>query len=125
MTSSCIKLGFKIFKNKIVKARDRSTIVTGETLGHPIRCLENKLTRQFKAMEKAGASREELEKFGTGKYYQGVIAGDLEWGSLLSGQIAGMVDDIKPVKKIISDIMSEAEQAMQSLAKKTKEVSFA
>lgn len=113
------------FKEKITEARDRSTIVTGETLGHPVRCLENKMTRQFKAMEKAGASKEELEKFGTGKYYQGVIQGDLEWGSLLSGQIAGMVSDIKPVKEIIEDVIFEAELAVRNLLKMTKEVSFA
>ena len=76
-------------------------------------------------MERAGASKEELEKFGSGKYYQGVIQGDLEWGSLLSGQIAGMVSDIKPVKEIIGDVMSEAELAIRNLLKMTKEVSFA
>ena len=113
------------FKEKITEARDRCTMVTGETLGHPVRCLENKLTRQFKAMEKAGASKEELEKFGTGKYYQGVIQGDMEWGSLLAGQIAGMVRDIKPVKEIIGDVMSEAEVAIRNLLNITKEVSFA
>lgn len=113
------------FKKKITKVRDRSTMVTGETLGHPVRCLENKLTRQFKAMEKAGASREELEKFGTGKYYQGVIQGDMEWGSLLSGQIAGIISDIKPAKNIIADIMSEAEITFKNLLKITKEAAFA
>lgn len=113
------------FKEKIIKADDRETMVTGETLGHPVRCLKNKMTRQFKAMEKAGASPEELEKFGIGKYRQGVVEGDLEWGSLLSGQIAGMVCNIKPVKKIIEDIMTEAEQTVRVLLKVTKEVSFA
>lgn len=113
------------FKKKITKARDRSTMVTGETLGHPVRCLENKMTRDFKAKERAGASKEELEKYGTGKYYQGVIQGDLEWGSLLSGQIAGMVCDIKPVKTILEEVMSEAELTMKSLLKTIKEASFA
>lgn len=113
------------FKKKITKARDRSTMVTGETLGHPVRCLENKMTREFKAKERAGASKEELEKYGTGKYYQGVIQGDLEWGSLLSGQIAGMVCDIKPVKTILEEVMSEAELTMKSLLKTIKEASFA
>lgn len=113
------------FKEKITNAKDRATMVTGETLGHPVRCLENKMTRQFKAMEKSGSSREDLEKYGTGKYHQGVIEGDLEWGSLLSGQIAGMVCDIKPVRQIIEDVMSEAEMAIKNLMKSTKEVSFA
>ena len=113
------------FKKRITKARDRSTMVTGETLGHPVRCLENKMTREFKIMERAGASKEELERFGIGKYHLGVIQGDLEHGSLLSGQIAGMIYDIRPVKKILEDVMSEAELTMQKVLKMMKEASFA
>ncbi len=105
------------FKQRIVEIKDHPcTMVTGTTLGHPVRALENKMTRQFAAMEKAGASKEELEKFGTGKTYVGMIKGDLENGSLLAGQIASAIKDIKPVKQIIEEIMAEAEANIRKLA---------
>ena len=85
-------------------------------MGHPVRCLENRMAREFLALEKAGASAQELESFGTGRVHLGVIEGDLENGSLLAGQIAGMVKEIKPAKMIIEDIVSEAEAVIARLA---------
>jgi enoyl-[acyl-carrier protein] reductase II len=105
------------FKERILQAQDRATVVTGETTGHPVRCLENKLTREFKAMEKAGASIEELEAFGRGRLSSGIIQGNLDEGSLMAGQIAGLIKDIKPVKAIIEDIMAEAEKVIETLGK--------
>jgi enoyl-[acyl-carrier protein] reductase II len=105
------------FKERILQAQDRATVVTGETTGHPVRCLENKLTREFKAMEKAGASIEELEAFGRGRLSSGIIQGNLDEGSLMAGQIAGLIKDIKPVKTIIEDIMAEAEKVIETLGK--------
>lgn len=104
------------FKKKIVEAGDRATTVTGGPTGHPVRCLENRLTRRFQELEKAGASVEELQALGTGKLYQGVIEGDMEEGSLMAGQIAGMVKDIKPCRVIIEEIMAEAEAIIDRLA---------
>lgn len=103
-------------KQRIVEVKDRCTMATGYSLKHPVRALENKMTRQFEAMEKAGASREELEKFGTGKTYLGLIQGDIENGSLLAGQIAGAIKDIKPVRQIIDEIMAQAEAEIKRLA---------
>lgn len=103
------------FKRKLLEARDRSTVVTGTPTGHPVRCLENKLARQFLTMEKHGVTPEELEQLGTGKFYEGVIGGDVEWGSLMAGQIAGLIQDIKPVKVLIEQIMAEAEAAIRAL----------
>lgn len=105
------------FKEQIIQAQDRSTTVTGQTTGHPVRCLENKLTRQFAALEKSGAPKSELEEFGRGRLYLGAIQGNIEEGSLMSGQIAGLVKDIKPVKQIIQDIMTEAERTLEILNK--------
>ena len=105
------------FKERILQAQDRATVVTGESTGHPVRCLENRLTREFRAMEKAGASTEELEAFGRGRLSLGIIHGNLEEGSLMAGQIAGLIKDIKPVKAIIEDIMSEAEKVIETLGK--------
>ena len=97
------------FKQKILAVGDHDTVVTGESLGHPARCLKNKLTRQFQSMEQSGVPAEELDRFGIGKLYAGIIDGDIEQGSLMAGQIAGLVSDIKPARSIIHDIVSEAE----------------
>jgi len=105
------------FKERILQAQDRATVVTGETTGHPVRCLENRLTREFRAMEKAGTPTEELEEFGRGRLSLGIIQGNLEEGSLMAGQIAGLIKDIKPVKAIIEDIMAEAEKVIETLGK--------
>ena len=102
------------YKEKILKARDRSTVVTGQATGYAMRCLQNRLTRQFVALEKAGASKEELGLLGKGKVYQGLIEGDVDEGSLLSGQIAGLIKEIKPVKAIIEGIVAEAEAIIKT-----------
>ena len=110
------------YKRKVVEAKERSTVATGQTLGHPIRCIENKMTRQFVIMERSGVSDAELEAFGAGKMKAGVIDGDCENGSLMAGQIASLVKDIKPARAIIEEIMSEAEAVLASLARLGKQV---
>src|SRR4030066_2456380 len=64
------------FKERILEAQDRATVVTGESTGHPVRCLENKLTHRFAVMEKSGASKEELEELGRGRVSAGIIQGN-------------------------------------------------
>jgi enoyl-[acyl-carrier protein] reductase II len=103
------------YKNKILEADDRATTVTGETTGLPLRSLKNSLTEQYTALEKAGITKEELQLFGQGRMYQGLIEGDTEEGALLAGQIAGMIKDIKPVKTIIDEIIAQAEKIIASL----------
>lgn len=103
------------YKEKILKARDRSTVVTGQTTGYSLRCLQNRLSRQFMELEKAGASKEELDLLGRGKVYLGLIEGSLEDGSLLSGQIAGLLKEIKPVKTIIEEMVADAEALLVRL----------
>jgi len=105
------------FKEQIIQARDRATVVTGESTGHPVRCLENRLTRQFMAREKAGASSTELEELGRGRLSLGVIEGNIEEGSLMAGQIAGLIKQIRPVKAIIEDTVAEAERTITALGK--------
>jgi enoyl-[acyl-carrier protein] reductase II len=105
------------FKEQILQAHDRATIVTGVSTGHPVRCLENKLTYQFAEREKAGASKEELEELGRGKLSLGVMQGNIEEGSLMAGQIAGLIKEIKPVRAIIQDIMAEAQQIIGAMGK--------
>ncbi len=94
------------YKNMVLKAKDRSTVVTGRTLGHPARVIANKLTRTYLEMEAAGASSEELEKLGVGSLHRATHEGDVQNGSVMIGQIAGMLQDIKPVSQIIEEIVA-------------------
>ena len=103
------------YKQKILEADDRSTIVTRQTLGRPLRTLKNSLTEQVQALEGAGISREELEEFDRGRMHLGLIEGDVNEGSLLAGQIAGMIKEIKPVKVIMEEMVAEAEAIITSL----------
>lgn len=110
------------FKEKLLQAHDRATVVTGESTGHPVRVLKNRMSREFLRLEKEGASKEELEKFGEGKLRLGVIEGDLENGSLMAGQISGLIREIKPVKEIIAEMIAEAEAIIAKLGNFTSTV---
>ena len=103
------------YKQKILEAHDRSTVVTGYTTGLPLRSLQNSLTEQYLALGKAGASKEELDLFGQGRMHMGLIEGDVDDGSLLSGQIAGLIKEIKPVRVIIEEMIAEAETIIANL----------
>lgn len=104
------------FKRKILEARDRSTVATGYATGHPVRCIENRLTRQFQALERGGASVEELELLGQGKLELAALNGDTEEGSVMAGQIAGLITDIKPAAAIIKEIVDQAESIIARLS---------
>ena len=108
------------YKQAIMDASDRATIITGQSTGYPMRCLENKLTREFLAREQAEVSMEEIMEFGVGKVRLGLIEGDLEWGTLLAGQICGLIKDIKPVRAIIDDIVAGAEVIIGQLRSSTE-----
>lgn len=105
------------YKNMLLKAKDRDAIVTGRTTGHPVRVIKNKFTREFLELEKQNAPLDELDKFGAGKLRLAVVEGDVEQGSVMSGQIAGLINDIKPCKEIIESICSEAETVINNLSK--------
>lgn len=100
------------YKNMVVKARDIDTLVTGRSGGHPVRTLKNKLARRLIAMEKEGATFEELEAITVGSLRRAVQDGDLVEGSFMAGQSAGLVSDIKPAAEIIREIFREAEQLL-------------
>lgn len=106
----------KNYKEAILKARDRDTVVTGSSTGHPVRVLRNKLARKFLEMEKQGVSPEELEKLGTGKLRDAVIEGDVVYGSLMAGQVAGMISKIQPAREIIEEIINEANTIIKKLS---------
>lgn len=95
------------YKRAILKAKDRSSVVTGMSTGHPVRVLENMLTRKFVEMERAGVSAQELETFGAGKLKAAARDGDVLFGSVMAGQSAGMVKEIKSVDEIIQKMIED------------------
>lgn len=96
------------YKNKIIAAKDIDSEVTGASTGHPIRVLRNQMTRDYLKLEKEGASFEELEYLTLGSLRKAVMEGDILTGSLMAGQIAGMVKREQSCKDILLEIMSEA-----------------
>ncbi|MBI2830846.1 MAG: enoyl-[acyl-carrier-protein] reductase FabK [Chloroflexi bacterium] len=109
------------YKEEIVRASDRSTVLTGQSTGYTMRSLKNRMTRQFQELEKTCTSVEEVRAFGMGRVRLGLIEGDIENGTLLAGQIAGMINGIKPVKTIIEDMVRDAEAIIGGLKKYVKE----
>jgi enoyl-[acyl-carrier protein] reductase II len=103
------------YKNMILNAQARDTVVTGLTTGHPVRVLRNRLSREFSRREARGASPEELAQLGSGKLRAAVKDGDVEHGSVMAGQIAGLIKEVKPVNKIIKEMVEEARMTLQKL----------
>lgn len=95
------------YKNKILKARDIDTDVTGASTGHPVRALKNKLGKEYKRLEKEGASIEEIEAIGIGALKKAVVDGDVDNGTVMAGQIAGLVNKEQSCKEIIEEIIEE------------------
>jgi len=112
-TTECI--AHQNYKEKIVKARDRSTMTTGYSLGHPVRAIRNPMARKFGEMENTSCSEEDIIEFGTGKLRLAVEEGDLVNGSLMAGQSSGLVQDIVTVKEVIERMVAEAEQIIAGL----------
>jgi enoyl-[acyl-carrier protein] reductase II len=101
------------YKEAIVNARDRDAVVTGRSTGHPVRNLKNKLTRKIQKLEKKDADKERIEELGIGRLKQAVIDGDIEDGSVMAGQVAGMVSQVEPAADIIDDIVTRAIQILE------------
>jgi len=98
-------------KEKILKAKDRDTVVTGYSTGHPVRVLKNKLTRQLEQLDRDN-NPEEIERLGSGKLALAMREGDTSMGSLMAGQVAAMVCRIEPASQIISEMMGDAEKLL-------------
>lgn len=108
------------YKKLVLKARDRSTVVTGRSTGHPARVIANKLTREYLDRESHGASVEELEKMGAGKLNLATHKGDVDNGSVMIGQISGMLHEIKPVADIIQGIVHDLPGVMDTIQQNCK-----
>ena len=105
------------YKEKVLKARDIDTRVTGRTTGHPVRALRNEMTKKYLEMEAAGATAEELEYLTLGGLRKAVVEGDVKNGSVMSGQIAGLVKDELPCKEVVENVMAETEKVLKGAAK--------
>ena len=103
------------FKEMVLGAKDTSTVVTGRCTGHPCRTLKNKFARELIAREKDGIDPEEFERLGAGSLRAAVKEGDIEKGSFMCGQIAGLVKKEEPAADIIKEIVSEAESLLRSV----------
>ena len=97
------------YKEKVLKAKDRDTIVTGKSLGHPVRALKNRMTREFTEKENTpGTTADELEKMGAGALRRAAIEGDVKYGSCMCGQIAGLVNTEDTCQEIVEGICNGA-----------------
>ena len=96
------------YKERIMKAKDIDSEVTGTTTGHPVRCLRNQMTREYLRMEKEGVAFEELEKLTLGSLRKAVMEGDVKYGTVMAGQSAGLVKKEQSCREIIDEILAEA-----------------
>lgn len=96
------------FKEAVLKANERATIVTGRSIGAPVRTLANKMSKQFARYEHEGRPREEFETLAVGGLRRAVYDGDTETGSLMAGQISGLITEVKPVETIIAEMVETA-----------------
>ena len=96
------------YKNQLIRAKDIDSTVTGMSTGHPIRSIRNKMTKEYLKLEKEGADFMELEKLTLGSLRRAVIDGDVVNGTVMAGQIAGMIKEEMPCKDIIQEIMRDA-----------------
>lgn len=96
------------YKDKVVAAKDSDTIVTGRGGGHPVRGLKNRLTREIRQLESAGKGDSEEAEVRLAGSLRRAVQGDVDNGSLMAGQVACLVHDVKPAAKIIDDLMNEA-----------------
>ena len=101
------------YKQALLDAKDSDTTVTGRSAGAPVRVLKNKMARQYLILEKQGASQEALEKMTLGSLRRAVIQGDTVNGSLMSGQVAGMLTEIKPLRQIFEELITGARSVMK------------
>ena len=105
------------FKDRIIKAKDIDTMTTGQSAGHPVRVIRNKFAREFEAMEKRNATQEEIDAFGRGSLKKAVIDGDMDNGSVMSGQIAGIVNKKQTAEEIVKELYSDYLEIIQKTQK--------
>jgi len=100
------------YKQKVLNAKDIDTVVTGRPTGHPVRVLKNKLSRQFTELEAKAAPLEDYETLGIGALAKAVVEGDINYGSVMAGQIAAIVSKEQSCKEIITEMFAEADRLL-------------
>ena len=106
------------YKQAILKAKDSDTTVTGRSVNAPVRILKNQMSREYLKQERAGASREELEKFTLGSLRRAVFEGDTKTGSLMCGQTAGLLHQIRPLRTIFEELMGDSRSVLAEMEAK-------
>lgn len=101
------------YKQRIIKAKDIDSAVTGRSHGHPIRCLRNEMTREYVKMEAEGKSFEELEYMTLGALRRAVQEGDVAKGTVMAGQIAGLISKEQTCKEMVEEMMEQAKTLMK------------
>lgn len=101
------------YKDRIIKAKDIDSAVTGRSHGHPIRQLRNQMTKEYLKKEQEGAPFEELELLASGALRNAVVDGDVKFGTVMAGQIAGMIKKEQTCKEMIEEIMAEVNHLLQ------------
>lgn len=112
------------YKNLVLKAKDRSTVTTGNYTGHPVRVINNKFSKAILQLEEQGASKEAIEELGKGKLRLAVVDGDVENGSVMSGQVAGLVKEALSCQEIVNKLMAELKDEKIKLDEKISEIAF-
>ena len=110
------------YKDKVLKAKDIDSVVTGKRLGHPVRSIRNQFTREYQKAEydSSNVSDEELEKMGAGVLRMAAREGDVKNGCVLAGQVAGMINREQPAREIITEMFEQAEEVLNGAAKWVK-----
>lgn len=106
------------YKQAVIKAKDTDTVVTGRSMNSPVRILKNKMSREYIRLEAEANSREDLEKLTLGALRKAVFEGDMQMGSVMIGQIAGLCKTIKPVQQILDDMIEDSNKQLQLLIRK-------
>ncbi|MGX7112638.1 nitronate monooxygenase [Gemella cuniculi] len=102
------------FKNAVLDATDTSTTVTGRRNGAPVRSIKNPMIKKYLELEYSNASRDELEELTLGSLRRAVYEGDVENGSVMAGQICGMITKVKPVKDVVEGLFKEADEVLNN-----------
>ena len=104
------------YKQALLKAKDSDTTVTGRSVGAPVRILKNQMAREYLAKEREGADKMELEKYTLGSLRRAVFDGDTKTGSLMAGQVAGMLHEIRPLRDILEELWRDCQTEAKNLA---------
>ena len=102
------------YKQALLRAKDSDTTVTGRSIGGPVRVLKNRMAREYLALEKRGATLEELEKVTLGGLRRAVFDGDMDHGSVMSGQVAGMLHEVRPLRQIFEELYNGGKAVLEA-----------